>query len=152
MLLVEPETLLRRTVTLTARSLGLATVHEAASHALALRMLQDKAFDGALIAIDRDGADSDASTLALLDRIRAGSTACDAGMPIAVMTARCDAAMIAGLRARGVVRILLKPFKARHLIDTVGAFAAAPVVSAPPAAGLFRVEGGDPGQQQGARR
>jgi hypothetical protein len=52
MLLVEPATLLRRTVALTARSLGLANVHEAASHSLALRLLKDTAFDGALIAFD----------------------------------------------------------------------------------------------------
>ena len=123
MLLLEPTTLLRRTVALTARSLGLANVHEAASHVLAQSLLDRKAFDGALIAIDDQHGVHDEEALALLDKVRSGGTASAASMPIAVMTDRCDAALLAALRARGVNRILLKPFKARHLLDTFAAFA-----------------------------
>lgn len=122
MLLVEPATLLRRTVSLTARSLNLANVHEAASHALALELLSRTAFDGAMIAIDDLHGDDASSALALLDKVRGGSTASAAGIPVAVMTERCDAATLSALRERGVTRILLKPFKARNLLDTFAAF------------------------------
>ncbi len=122
MLLVEPATLLRRTVALTARSLNLANVHEAASHVLALRLLKGNAFDGALIAIDDLQGDG-ASAIALLDQVRAGGTASKTTMPIAVMIDKIDADMLSALRARGVTRVLLKPFKARNLVDTFTAFA-----------------------------
>lgn len=122
MLLVEPATLLRRTVALTARSLNLANVHEAASHVLALRLLKGTAFDGALIAIDDLQGDG-ASAIALLDQVRAGDTASKNTMPIAVMIDKIDADMLSALRARGVTRVLLKPFKARNLVDTFTAFA-----------------------------
>jgi CheY-like chemotaxis protein len=123
MLLVEPATLLRRTVALTARSLNLANVHEAASHVLALRLLKGTAFDGALIAIDDLQGDGVASAIALLDQVRAGDTASKTTMPIAVMIDKIDADMLSALRARGVTRVLLKPFKARNLVDTFTAFA-----------------------------
>ncbi len=140
MLLVEPATLLRRTVALTARSMGLAEVHEAASHALALRMLKGMPFDGALIAIDNAQGDDAASAIGLLDQVRAGGTASRATIPIAVMLEQCDATMLAALRARGVTRVLLKPFKARNLIDTFTAFAEdQPQVAA---AAMYRVEPG----------
>jgi hypothetical protein len=48
---VEPETLLRRTVALTARALGLGRVHEAASIQVARRMLDSQPFDGARIPV-----------------------------------------------------------------------------------------------------
>jgi CheY-like chemotaxis protein len=142
MLLVEPATLLRRTVALTARSLGLANVHEAASHALALRLLKDTAFDGALIAFDSahlvEQADG-ASAIGLLDQVRAGSTASRTTIPIAVMIDQCDAATLAALRARGVSRVLLKPFKARNLVDTFVTFAQQ---DAPPQPGVLRIDEG----------
>ncbi len=138
MLLVEPATLLRRTVALTARSMGLATVHEASSHTLALHLLKGKAFDGALIAIDNLESDDGASAIGLLDQVRAGSTASRPTMPVAVMIGQCDAATLAALRARGVSRVLLKPFKARHLVDTFSAFADEEAAAKP--AGLYGVE------------
>lgn len=138
MLLVEPATLLRRTVALTARSMGLAKVHEAASHALALRLLKGMPFDGVLLAIDNMHGDAAASAIGLLDQVRAGSTASRPTIPIAVMIDQCDTPMLVALRARGVTRVLLKPFKARNLIDTFAAFAEEQPRQAP--AALYRVE------------
>lgn len=82
MLLVEPATLLRRTVALSARSMKLATVHKAASHALALRLLKGTSFDEVLIAVDDLQGDGGTSAIGLLDQV--------------------DAPMLAALRARGV--------------------------------------------------
>ncbi|HEU4776678.1 MAG TPA: response regulator [Telluria sp.] len=129
MLLVEPVTLLRRTVSLTARTMNVARVHEAASCAQAVRLLKEQVFDGAVIAIE-PGA-GQAELLALLDRVRGGDSLSKAGIPIAVMLEHCDAAMLAALQARGVSRILLKPFKARNLLDTFSVF----VTPLPPQAG-----------------
>ncbi len=123
MLLVEPATLLRRTVALTARSMGLGTVHEAASHAMALRLLKATSFDGVLIAVDDLQGDGATGAIGLLDQVRAGATASRTTIPIAVMLDQVDAPMLAALRARGVTRVLLKPFKARNLVDTFTVFA-----------------------------
>lgn len=121
MLLVEPVTLLRRTVSLTARTMNLARVHEAASCEQAVRLLKEQEFDGAVIAIE--AGEGQANLLALLDRVRNGESLSKAGIPIAVMLEHCDAAMLTALQARGVSRILLKPFKARNLLDTFSLFA-----------------------------
>lgn len=131
MLLVEPTTLLRRTVALTARSMGVAQVHEAASYSLAMRLLKGRAFDGAVIAFDQATGTDTLAAIALLDKVRGGDTFSPADIPIAVMIDRVDANLVHTLRERGVMRILLKPFRARNLIDTFSEFAATPPV--PPA-------------------
>lgn len=118
LLLVEPETMLRRTVALTARTLGLG-VHEAASTALARQMLQRQAFHGAVIAIDC----GEAYDLALLDQVRGGQSASDPAMPIAVLAGRCTPAMLDALRQRDINRVILKPFRARILLDAFAALA-----------------------------
>jgi CheY-like chemotaxis protein len=116
-LLVEPQTMLRRTVALTARSLGMAQIHEAASIALARQMLRQHAFAGAIIAID-DGMEHD---LALLDQVRAGDSASDRTIPIAVMAANCTGEQLVQLQQRQVSRVIVKPFKARILLDALAA-------------------------------
>ena len=124
MLLMEPETLLRRTVAMTARSLGVAHVHEAASMALAQRLLRARVFHGVVIAIDPH-LDDAGGPLALVDELRRGETRSAKSVPIAVMLTQCDAAMLMALRERGVGRIILKPFRARALLDTFADFAGA---------------------------
>ena len=128
MLLVEPVALLRRTVSMTARSLGLLRIEEAASSGLALQLLHDKVFHGAVIAIDAHGSDP-IQALRLVDEIRNGMTASKAAMPIAVMVELCPPILLTSLKERGVTHIILKPFRARTLIDTFIAFANAPRIS-----------------------
>lgn len=120
MLLVDPEQLLRRTVALTARTIGMGTIYEAANAATATRILNERGFDSAVIAVDY-GA-SQMADLELLDQVRAGKTASDPEIPIAVLAERCDADMIKALRERAVNRIILKPFRARVLLETFGEF------------------------------
>lgn len=117
MLLVEPEDMLRRTVSLTARALGMAAIDEAASVQAAQRLLRQRCYRGAVIAID-SGSLHDYS---LLDQVRQGHSACDAQMPIAVLANRADPAMIAALRGLGVQRIILKPFRAKVLLEAFAA-------------------------------
>jgi CheY-like chemotaxis protein len=125
MLLVEPETLLRRTVALTARSLGMAHIHEAASTVSARELLREQRFDGAVISIDASGGHD----LSLLDQLRQGRTISKSGIPVAVLASRCDGQLLESLRDLGVNRVILKPFRVRALLDT---FSALETAHAPP--------------------
>jgi CheY-like chemotaxis protein len=119
MLLVEPEPMLRRTVALTARSLGLAQIEEAGNNALARQLLSQQKFDGAVIDIEC----GDAYDLALLDQVRQGRSISKSGIPIAVLASRVDPPLLQALRERGVSRIIVKPFRARVLLDAFAALA-----------------------------
>jgi CheY-like chemotaxis protein len=122
MLLVEEQSLLRKTVSLTARSLGLGTVHEAATFQSAERMLRERAFNGAVISIDC-GADGDCMyNLSLLDKVRNGMSASPATIPIAVMVDQATAELLYELRERQVSRVILKPFRAKILLEAFEAF------------------------------
>jgi CheY-like chemotaxis protein len=122
MLLVEEQTLLRRTVSLTARSLGLGTIHEAANLQAAERLLREHAFHGAVISIDCGAQPGCVYNLALLDAVREGLSASDKAIPIAVMTQSATAQLLAELRERQVSRVILKPFRAKVLLDAFATF------------------------------
>ncbi|GGC60054.1 response regulator [Undibacterium terreum] len=121
MLLVEPETLLRQTVALTARAIGVGNIHEAGNMVLAEQMLKEQAFHGAVISIDTEK--TDAANLGLLDQVRNGATASNKAIPIAAMVERCDSNLLQALSQREVTRIILKPFRARLLLDVFTEFA-----------------------------
>jgi CheY-like chemotaxis protein len=122
MLLVEPETLLRRTVSLTARTLGLGQIHEAASPEAAQRLLKTQAFQGAVIAIRCDANSDCPYDLALVDQIRAGDSASPSTIPLAIMADHATAELLRELRQRDIDRLILKPFRARVLLDAFSAF------------------------------
>lgn len=125
MLLVEEQPLLRKTVSMTARTLGLATVHEAASVAAAERMLRERAFQGAVISIDCGAEPGCYYNFALLDKVRNGMSASAATMPIAVMVDQATADLMQELRSRHVHRVILKPFRAKILVEAFEAFGSA---------------------------
>jgi DNA-binding NtrC family response regulator len=120
MLLLEEQTLLRKTVSLTARSMGMGRVHEAATVQAAERMLSERAFQGAVISIDCEGVHN----LALLDKVRSGQSASAAEIPIAVMVDQATAELMRELRERKVSRVILKPFRAKVLLEAFEAFGA----------------------------
>jgi CheY-like chemotaxis protein len=121
-LLVEPETLMRRTVAMTARSLDLGQVHEAANPAVALNMARSRSFDGAVIAVDCVGiGDARRYDLDLVDRLRESEPP-DTPMPIAIMTSEASPALLEELRARRISRVILKPFRAKVLLETIANF------------------------------
>lgn len=124
-LLVEPEAMLRRTVAMTARSLGLSQVHEAASAEAARRMLRARAFHGAVIAVECLGSgDARRYDLRLVDELRAGSPANQA-IPVAIMAQQATAELLHELRDRNISRVILKPFRAKVLLETIEHFGAA---------------------------
>lgn len=122
MLLVEEQPLLRRTVALTARTLGLGTIHEAASMEAAERLLREHSFDGAVISIDCGALRGCVYNLALLDRMRNGMYVSDSDIPIAVMAENATAGLLNDLRERHVSRVILKPFRAKVLLDAFASF------------------------------
>lgn len=119
LLLVEPQFVLRRTVSVMARDMGLADVQEATSPALAEKLLSERRFDGLLIAIDEDG-----QALELLRRLRAGDTAQPTDLPVAAMALACDVELALRLKQLDVCRLLLKPFKVRGMLEVISALGA----------------------------
>ena len=122
MLLVEEQSLLRKTVSLTARSLGLGTVHEAATLQAAERMLRERAFHGAVISIDCGASGDCLYNLSLLDKVRNGLSASPSTIPIAVMVDQATTELMYELRERQINRVILKPFRAKILLEAFEAF------------------------------
>ena len=119
LLLVEPQFVLRRTVALLARDMGLADVQEATSAAVAGRLLGERRFDALLVAVDDEG-----EALELMRRVRAGEIAHPANLPIAATAASCDVELALRMRELDVCRLLLKPFNVRGMLEVISALGA----------------------------
>ncbi len=119
LLLVEPQFVLRRTVSTMAREMGLADVVEATGVAGAERLLYEQRFDALLVALDDDGG-----ALELVRRVRAGQSSQPADLPVAVMAPACDLALATRVKQLDVCRLLLKPFKVRGMLDVIAALGA----------------------------
>jgi hypothetical protein len=85
-------------------------------------MLRERAFNGAVISIDC-GVDAGCHyNLALLDKVRNGMSASAATIPIAVMVDQATSDLMRELRDRRVNRVILKPFRAKILLEAFEAF------------------------------
>jgi len=122
LLLIEPDYLMRRAVALTARDLGIGEIHETNGYEAAARLLDRTRFDGLLVDLGEPGRSEPA--LALIERVRLGTTHCASGAPIAVMAENLDAGCVAILREFKVARILVKPAKVKTLLEALMAIAA----------------------------
>jgi CheY-like chemotaxis protein len=118
-LLVEPADLLRRTVSLTVRSLGTAQVTEAATYPTAHQFCERRRFDGAVIALEGPQSSGASEGLTLIQQLRSGRCASPADIPIAVLVDSCNAELLQVLRSCGVSRVLIKPFRVRDVIGTI---------------------------------
>ena len=119
LLLYEPDAMLRNIVAMTARTLHIGQVHETASEATAARLLKEKVFRGAIIAVRVKQTDPQAYDLSLLDSVRLGATVSNPALPIVVMVEQCNSDLLAELQARGVSRIMIKPFRVRVLLAAI---------------------------------
>lgn len=119
LLLMEPQFVLRRTVSTMAREMGLADVVEATSVGGAERLLYEQRFDAMLIALDDEGGG-----LELVRRVRAGQSLQATDLPVAVMAPACDLALATRVKQLDVCRLLLKPFKVRGMLDVIAALGA----------------------------
>lgn len=124
LLLVEPQFVLRRTVSTMARDMGLADVQEATSATQAGKLLGERRFNAMLLAIDEEG-----EALALLQRLRAGETSHPASVPVAVTAMTCDVELALRMKQLDVCRLLLKPFKVRGMLEVISALGAPQALS-----------------------
>jgi DNA-binding response OmpR family regulator len=114
LLLVEPDSLLRRIVVSVARDLDLAVMEEATGASTAEAKLDATAFDGLVLALDEAG-----DMLAVLRALRLSRFRTSAQVPVVVMSSYCDEAMVSRMRELEVQRLLLKPFKVKSILDSV---------------------------------
>jgi CheY-like chemotaxis protein len=121
LLLVEPDSLFRRTVAMVARELKLAEVFEASSHEAAQKLLAQRSYDAMLLDID-----ASLTGLALLHTVRSGSTRCDAKLPVAVTASTIDASTVAMFKPLEIRRVMLKPFKVKTVLEVVADLAETP--------------------------
>jgi CheY-like chemotaxis protein len=125
LLLVEPQFVMRRTVSTLARDMGLADVQEATNPAHAGKLLHERRFDALLIAIDEEG-----EALELMRRVRAGEAAHPPDLPIAATASSCDVELAMRLKQLDIARLLLKPFKVRGMLEVISALGAPMPLSA----------------------
>jgi DNA-binding NarL/FixJ family response regulator len=121
-LLLEPDALLRRTVALTARSMQTSEVHEATSIDGALAMARIRTFKGAVLALDFTDEERRQRSLELMAALRKAGFGETSATRIAVMLDACDAELLAELKQRDISRIILKPFRARILLEVLTEF------------------------------
>lgn len=120
LLIVEPDGLVRSTVSGVCRDLDLAQVHQAATVAVGLHMLQAQAFDLWLVSLAEEQA-----VLEMIERLRRGEFLTRGDVPVAVMGSKTGAPPIERLKELQVRRLLLQPFKIRDLVKTVESLSAA---------------------------
>ncbi|MYM33580.1 response regulator [Duganella sp. FT94W] len=125
MLREEEQPLLRRAVSMTARSPGLDTVHEAASVQAGQTHAARARLPGAVISIDCGAEPGCFYNLGLLDKVRNGMSASDAAIPIAVMVDQATTDLMRELRERQINRVVLNPFRPKILLDAFASFGGA---------------------------
>ena len=113
LMLVEPQFVMRRTMVAVARELRLAEFHEATSASKALPLMLSRPFRGLVLHID-----GDAAVIALLTRLREGSLASRADMPVIGLTYAATGAWGGQLEAFQPMRLLHKPFRVAELLES----------------------------------
>lgn len=124
-LIFEPQALLRQTVALTSSAIGVGPIYQAATLDAASRHLMQRGFAAAIISLDAVESDTHrAQAIGLIQDLREGRTPSLKSLHVLVTVSSCDRVTLQTLQSLGVHRILLKPFKARLLIDALTALSA----------------------------
>jgi hypothetical protein len=116
LLLVEPQFLVRRTVSAVARDMHLADSKETTTIEQAETLVAMRAYDALFLSLDEQDA-----ALALMTRVRNGETKCARDIPIAVTAAACGTPLALRLKELEVRRLLLRPFKVKGVLDAIAA-------------------------------
>lgn len=114
LLLVEPQFVMRRTVTAVARELDLADIVDVTGPEAALQLMASKHIDGLLLDMGEGQ-----SGLELVRRVRSGGTSCLPRLPVALMAETCDAATVGTIKSLEVQRLILKPFKVKTVLEVI---------------------------------
>ena len=84
----------------------------------------ERRFNGAVIAVacvENEGQRR--YDMALVEQVRLGLTSCAADMPIAIMADQATPELVKELQGRHISRLILKPFRAKVLLEAIAAFA-----------------------------
>ncbi len=114
LLLLEPDHLIRSTVSAVCKQLGLAEVLQAASVTSAEQTLRNYTVDLMLVSLNQGD-----EAFAFLDQVRGGRWAGIAEVPIALTARSAEQAMITRIQPMQVERLLLQPYRIRDLVETV---------------------------------
>jgi CheY-like chemotaxis protein len=118
LLLVEPNSLWRRTLAAVVRELAIAEVEECLRVEQARQRLQQRGgYDALVLSLDDDPE----GALELLERLRDDPRPRLARVPVIVLGERCDNQLAMRLHALQVHRMLIKPFKLRQALLAVAA-------------------------------
>ena len=113
-LLVEPQFVLRRTMVMVARDLGIVDFHEASNVGRARALLAGDAFDGLVLDLQEGLA-----AMELLKDLRQGKFATPQDARVYVLAAATEALDDRGLESLGVARVLRKPVRISALLDAI---------------------------------
>jgi len=113
-LLVEPQFVLRRTIAMVARDLGMLDFHEASSVGRARTLLAAEAYAGLVLDLSEG-----APALALLQALRQGQLATLPSVWAIALSTSGQAVDTARLQALGVARALDKPVRISDLLDAI---------------------------------
>ena len=113
-LLIEPQFVLRRTIAMVARDLGVVDFHEASSVGRARTLLASEAYAGLVLDL-AEGPQA----LELLHEFRQGQFATRPGVPVLALSADAAPGDAARLQALGVARVLGKPVRISDLLSAL---------------------------------
>lgn len=126
-LLIEPQFVLRRTIVMVARDLGVVDFQEASNVGRARIVLAEEAFDGLVL----DIAEGPAAIELLVD-LRGGKFATRRDAPVIVLAADNEAAGASQLRDLGVAGLLSKPVRISELLGAIASASERTTVSKEP--------------------
>lgn len=113
-LLIEPQFVLRRTIAMVARDLGVVDFHEASNVDRARTLLVGDVYDGLVLDL-AEGA----LAMELLNDLRQGKFSTPPGAPVVVLVADGGSAEALHLQALGVAGVLAKPVRISNLLSAI---------------------------------
>ena len=113
-LLIEPQFVLRRTMVMVARDLGMVDFHEASSVGRARTMLAADAYEGMVLDL-QEGPQA----MELLSDLRQGRFATPCETQVVVLAGDGKPVDTERLQDLGVARVLGKPLRIRELLDAI---------------------------------
>lgn len=113
-LLIEPQFVLRRTIVMVARDLGVVDFHEASTVGRAQTLLAGAAYDGLVLDL-AEGAPA----MELLGDLRQGKYLTASDAPVVVLAADGGTHDAVRLQALGVACVLAKPVRISELLSAI---------------------------------
>ena len=113
-LLLEPQFVLRRTIAMVARDLGVVDFHEASSVGRARTLLADETYAGMVLDLAEES-----EVLALLVDLRQGKFSTPLDAPVIVLAGEGASGEAERLQALGVTHVLGKPVRISQVLGAI---------------------------------